>query len=156
MVAIGDERLGGLGPGAARTPWRWVAMEEARGAAGAGGRETGPQEMRSSGAGVGLPPREGARASVLGQRGAQVTGCPAQRPPPRTAARQRPGATKCRGSSGWQKELAGEPGSFRRLHCVCGVILNNGEIKDRSLFWEMHDGLFKDKMSPWFIKNINR
>ena len=25
-----------------------------------------------------------------------------------------------------------------------------------SLFWETHDGLLKDKMSQWFIKNINR
>ncbi|TEA32062.1 hypothetical protein DBR06_SOUSAS25810028, partial [Sousa chinensis] len=76
--------------------------------------ETGPQEIRSSGAGAGLPPREGARASVLGQRGAQVTGCPAQRPPPRTAARRRPGATKCRGSSGWRKELGP---ALPRMHC---------------------------------------
>ena len=110
MRGWADSGLGPRGhPGAGL-----VATAEARGAAGAGGCETDLREIRSSSAGAGLPPREGARASVLGQRGARVTACPAQRPPPRTEARRRPGATKCRGSSGWWKELGP---ALPKMHC---------------------------------------
>lgn len=56
--------------------------------------EAGVQELRSGCAGAGLPPAEGQRPGVLGQRGAGVA---AWRPSPCPEARQRPGATKCGG-----------------------------------------------------------
>eukprot|EP00069_Balaena_mysticetus_P012165 bmy_01360T0 len=103
--------------------------------------ETGMQEIRSSGAGAGLPPGEGARARILGQQGARVTRCPAQRPPPCTEARRWPGATKRGGSSGRWKELGP---ALPKMHCggvffilqtSKGSVLNKKQI----VFLEMQD-----------------
>lgn len=44
----------------------------------------------------------------------------------------------------------------KNLLILLGVKIALWVCWKRSLFWEMCDGLFKDKMSPWFIKNINR